>query len=148
MQKKPSQAFGFMNAAAAAAVVSGRKAYGSKVHLLNLVLYLLGLLPLTLLIINLRPTQMMGQNGTSVVVGPIPVRQVLRSTTLSECPAPLTPFPDERTHLIGLSGAEKKKEKNDFSGGHCVKTKDTGAGGGNNDCADEYSSWREGNNIK
>ncbi|XP_062377181.1 transient receptor potential cation channel subfamily A member 1b [Sardina pilchardus] len=50
-------------------------AYGSKVHLLNLVIYLLGLLPLTFLIINLRPTQTTGQNGTSVVVGPIPIRQ-------------------------------------------------------------------------
>ncbi|XP_048121828.1 transient receptor potential cation channel subfamily A member 1b [Alosa alosa] len=50
-------------------------AYGSKVHLLNLVIYLLGLLPLTFLIINLRPTQTMGQNGTSVMVSPIPIRQ-------------------------------------------------------------------------
>lgn len=78
------------------AAVPGRQAYGSKVHLLNLVIYLLGLLPLTFLIINLRPAQMTGQNGTSVVVGPIPVRQVLHSAqqTLPERPAPLTPFPD------------------------------------------------------
>ncbi|KAL2085161.1 hypothetical protein ACEWY4_018481 [Coilia grayii] len=51
-------------------------AYGSKVHLLNLVIYLLGLLPLTFLIVNLRPTPTAGHNGTSVVVGPIPVHQV------------------------------------------------------------------------
>ncbi|XP_012671527.2 transient receptor potential cation channel subfamily A member 1b [Clupea harengus] len=50
-------------------------AYGSRVHLINLVIYLLGLLPLTFLIVNLRPTQTTGQNGTSVVVGPIPISQ-------------------------------------------------------------------------
>ncbi|XP_066523799.1 transient receptor potential cation channel subfamily A member 1b isoform X2 [Hoplias malabaricus] len=33
------------------------KAYGSKVHLVNLAVYLLGLLPLTFLIINLKPAQ-------------------------------------------------------------------------------------------
>uniref|UniRef100_A0AAY4ATT1 Ion transport domain-containing protein n=1 Tax=Denticeps clupeoides TaxID=299321 RepID=A0AAY4ATT1_9TELE len=50
-------------------------AYGSKVHLLNLAIYLLGLLPLTYLIVNLKPTQNM-ENGTSVTMVPISFHQV------------------------------------------------------------------------
>uniref|UniRef100_A0AAY4AWX0 Ion transport domain-containing protein n=1 Tax=Denticeps clupeoides TaxID=299321 RepID=A0AAY4AWX0_9TELE len=51
-------------------------AYGSKVHLLNLAIYLLGLLPLTYLIVNLKPTQNM-ENGTSVTMVPISFHQVV-----------------------------------------------------------------------
>lgn len=40
----------------------GRGAYGSKAHLLNIIMYMLGLLPLTHLIVMLRPT--MENNGT------------------------------------------------------------------------------------
>ncbi|KAG1953889.1 transient receptor potential cation channel subfamily A [Pimephales promelas] len=47
------------------------KAYGSKVHLLNLAVYLLGLLPLTYLILNLRPSQDISTNGTSVTMVPV-----------------------------------------------------------------------------
>ncbi|XP_051738739.1 transient receptor potential cation channel subfamily A member 1b isoform X1 [Ctenopharyngodon idella] len=47
------------------------KAYGSKVHLLNLAVYLLGLLPLTYLILNLRPSQNISANGTSVIMVPV-----------------------------------------------------------------------------
>ncbi|CAM4721838.1 unnamed protein product [Leuciscus chuanchicus] len=47
------------------------KAYGSKVHLLNLAVYLLGLLPLTYLILNLRPSQDISANGTSVIMVPV-----------------------------------------------------------------------------
>ncbi|KAK3541261.1 hypothetical protein QTP86_019188 [Hemibagrus guttatus] len=41
------------------------KAYGSKAHLLNLAVYLLGLLPLTYLVMNLKPTQINTTNGTT-----------------------------------------------------------------------------------
>ncbi|KAL0156921.1 hypothetical protein M9458_048167, partial [Cirrhinus mrigala] len=47
------------------------KAYGSKVHLLNLAIYLLGLLPLTYLILNLRPKQEVFGNNTSVIMVPV-----------------------------------------------------------------------------
>ncbi|XP_030623411.1 transient receptor potential cation channel subfamily A member 1b [Chanos chanos] len=50
-------------------------AYGSKVHLLNLAIYLLGLLPLTFLIVNLRPTQINSTNGTSVTLKPVSFRE-------------------------------------------------------------------------
>lgn len=40
----------------------GREAYGSKAHLLNIIMYMLGLLPLTHLLVMLRPT--MQTNGT------------------------------------------------------------------------------------
>lgn len=39
-----------------------RVAYGSKAHFLNILLYLLGLLPLTYLMVSLRPS--MSINGT------------------------------------------------------------------------------------
>ncbi|XP_051542893.1 transient receptor potential cation channel subfamily A member 1-like [Myxocyprinus asiaticus] len=51
------------------------KAYGSKVHLLNLAVYLLGLLPLTYLILNLRPSQDISTNGTSVIMVPVSFRE-------------------------------------------------------------------------
>uniref|UniRef100_A0AAY4ASW9 Ion transport domain-containing protein n=1 Tax=Denticeps clupeoides TaxID=299321 RepID=A0AAY4ASW9_9TELE len=57
-------------------------AYGSKVHLLNLAIYLLGLLPLTYLIVNLKPTQNM-ENGTSVTMVPISFHQ--QSGLISTC---------------------------------------------------------------
>lgn len=41
-----------------------RVAYGSKAHFLNILLYLLGLMPLTYLIVSLRPT--MSTNGTGI----------------------------------------------------------------------------------
>ncbi|XP_053467815.1 transient receptor potential cation channel subfamily A member 1b isoform X2 [Ictalurus furcatus] len=47
------------------------KAYGSKAHLLNLAVYLLGLLPLTYLVINLNPTQISTPNGTTFNMEPI-----------------------------------------------------------------------------
>lgn len=55
-----------------------RVAYGSKAHLLNMFLYLLGLLPLTHLIVTLRPTL----NATSteepeILMVPISFRKVL-----------------------------------------------------------------------
>lgn len=53
-----------------------RKAYGSKVHLLNLAVYLLGLLPLTYLILNLRPSQNISANGTSVIMVPVSFSEV------------------------------------------------------------------------
>ncbi|XP_051970094.1 transient receptor potential cation channel subfamily A member 1-like isoform X1 [Xyrauchen texanus] len=51
------------------------KAYGSKVHLLNLAVYLLGLLPLTYLILCLRPSQDFFTNGTSVIMVPVSFRE-------------------------------------------------------------------------
>uniref|UniRef100_A0A8C0YQN7 Transient receptor potential cation channel, subfamily A, member 1b n=1 Tax=Cyprinus carpio carpio TaxID=630221 RepID=A0A8C0YQN7_CYPCA len=51
-------------------------AYGSKVHLLNLAVYLLGLLPLTYLILNLRPKQDVFGNSTSVIMVPVSFREV------------------------------------------------------------------------
>uniref|UniRef100_A0A672L0R5 Transient receptor potential cation channel subfamily A member 1-like n=1 Tax=Sinocyclocheilus grahami TaxID=75366 RepID=A0A672L0R5_SINGR len=51
-------------------------AYGSKVHLLNLAVYLLGLLPLTYLILNLRPKQDVFGNNTSVIMVPVSFREV------------------------------------------------------------------------
>ncbi|XP_076866837.1 transient receptor potential cation channel subfamily A member 1b [Brachyhypopomus gauderio] len=50
------------------------KAYGSKAHLLNLAIYLLGLLPLTYLIINLKPTQNVSTNGTAITTEPTSFR--------------------------------------------------------------------------
>ncbi|KAA0704824.1 Transient receptor potential cation channel subfamily A member 1 [Triplophysa tibetana] len=47
------------------------KAYGSKVHLINLAIYLLGLLPLTYLILSLRPCQDFSTNSTSVTMVPV-----------------------------------------------------------------------------
>ncbi|KAL6462943.1 hypothetical protein MHYP_G00293650 [Metynnis hypsauchen] len=47
------------------------RAYGSKVHLLNLAVYLLGLLPLTYLIISLKQTQSGSANSTSFTVEPV-----------------------------------------------------------------------------
>uniref|UniRef100_A0A8C2IZP4 Transient receptor potential cation channel, subfamily A, member 1b n=1 Tax=Cyprinus carpio TaxID=7962 RepID=A0A8C2IZP4_CYPCA len=55
-----------------------QKVYGSKVHLLNLAVYLLGLLPLTYLILNLRPKQEVFGNNTSVIMVPISFREVDR----------------------------------------------------------------------
>ncbi|KAF4095954.1 transient receptor potential cation channel subfamily A member 1b [Onychostoma macrolepis] len=51
------------------------KAYGSKVHLLNLAIYLLGLLPLTYLILNLRPKQEVFGNNTSVTMVPVSFKE-------------------------------------------------------------------------
>uniref|UniRef100_A0A8C0YLI2 Transient receptor potential cation channel, subfamily A, member 1b n=1 Tax=Cyprinus carpio carpio TaxID=630221 RepID=A0A8C0YLI2_CYPCA len=59
-------------------ICSYRKVYGSKVHLLNLAVYLLGLLPLTYLILNLRPKQEVFGNNTSVIMVPISFREVDR----------------------------------------------------------------------
>uniref|UniRef100_A0A8B9HCX4 Transient receptor potential cation channel, subfamily A, member 1b n=1 Tax=Astyanax mexicanus TaxID=7994 RepID=A0A8B9HCX4_ASTMX len=56
------------------------KAYGSKVHLLNLAVYLLGLLPLTYLIINLKPTQNTSVNGTTVTMASVSFRTVPPNT--------------------------------------------------------------------
>ncbi|KAI4880444.1 hypothetical protein NFI96_000308 [Prochilodus magdalenae] len=50
------------------------KAYGSKVHLLNLAVYLLGLLPLTYLIISLKPHHSVSANSTSITIEPISFR--------------------------------------------------------------------------
>lgn len=53
-----------------------RKAYGSKAHLLNLAVYLLGLLPLTYLVVNLNPTQINTPNGTTFNMEPISFHEV------------------------------------------------------------------------
>ncbi|XP_037390095.1 transient receptor potential cation channel subfamily A member 1b [Pygocentrus nattereri] len=50
------------------------RAYGSKVHLLNLAVYLLGLLPLTYLIISLKPTWSGSANSTSFTIEPVSFR--------------------------------------------------------------------------
>ncbi|XP_063062573.1 transient receptor potential cation channel subfamily A member 1b [Engraulis encrasicolus] len=50
-------------------------AYGSKIHLLKVFINLLGLLPLTFLIIHLRPTLEVAHNGTAVTVSPIPLQK-------------------------------------------------------------------------
>ncbi|KAM9436779.1 transient receptor potential cation channel subfamily A member 1-like isoform 2-T2 [Clarias gariepinus] len=47
------------------------KAYGSKAHLLNLAVYLLGLLPLTYLVIKLKSTQFRTANGTAFTMEPV-----------------------------------------------------------------------------
>uniref|UniRef100_A0A3B4D255 Ion transport domain-containing protein n=1 Tax=Pygocentrus nattereri TaxID=42514 RepID=A0A3B4D255_PYGNA len=52
------------------------RAYGSKVHLLNLAVYLLGLLPLTYLIISLKPTWSGSANSTSFTIEPVSFRTV------------------------------------------------------------------------
>ncbi|XP_016301543.1 transient receptor potential cation channel subfamily A member 1-like [Sinocyclocheilus anshuiensis] len=59
------------------------KAYGSKVHLLNLAVYLLGLLPLTYLILNLRPKQDVFGNNTSVTMVPVSFRE--QKSLISVC---------------------------------------------------------------
>uniref|UniRef100_A0A673H037 Transient receptor potential cation channel subfamily A member 1-like n=1 Tax=Sinocyclocheilus rhinocerous TaxID=307959 RepID=A0A673H037_9TELE len=59
------------------------KAYGSKVHLLNLAVYLLGLLPLTYLILNLRPKQDVFGNNTSVIMVPVSFRE--QKSLISVC---------------------------------------------------------------
>ncbi|XP_042570143.1 transient receptor potential cation channel subfamily A member 1-like [Cyprinus carpio] len=59
------------------------KVYGSKVHLLNLAVYLLGLLPLTYLILNLRPKQEVFGNNTSVIMVPISFRE--QKSLISVC---------------------------------------------------------------
>uniref|UniRef100_A0A8C1H3I3 Transient receptor potential cation channel, subfamily A, member 1b n=1 Tax=Cyprinus carpio carpio TaxID=630221 RepID=A0A8C1H3I3_CYPCA len=59
------------------------KAYGSKVHLLNLAVYLLGLLPLTYLILNLRPKQDVFGNSTSVIMVPVSFRE--QKSLISVC---------------------------------------------------------------
>uniref|UniRef100_A0A8C7K278 Transient receptor potential cation channel, subfamily A, member 1b n=1 Tax=Oncorhynchus kisutch TaxID=8019 RepID=A0A8C7K278_ONCKI len=58
-------------------------AYGSAAHLLNLFVYLLGLLPLTHLIVSLRPSlDYTGpDNTTAVTMVPISVREVLYTNT-------------------------------------------------------------------
>uniref|UniRef100_A0A8C1IMK1 Ion transport domain-containing protein n=1 Tax=Cyprinus carpio TaxID=7962 RepID=A0A8C1IMK1_CYPCA len=58
-------------------------AYGSKVHLLNLAVYLLGLLPLTYLILNLRPKQDVFGNSTSVIMVPVSFRE--QKSLISVC---------------------------------------------------------------
>ncbi|KTG06155.1 hypothetical protein cypCar_00031499 [Cyprinus carpio] len=64
-----------------------RKVYGSKVHLLNLAVYLLGLLPLTYLILNLRPKQEVFGNNTSVIMVPISFRERINYFTDFSNPA-------------------------------------------------------------
>ncbi|XP_059390620.1 transient receptor potential cation channel subfamily A member 1-like [Carassius carassius] len=59
------------------------KVYGSKVHLLNLAVYLLGLLPLTYLILNLRPKQDVFGNNTSVIMVPVSFRE--QKSLISVC---------------------------------------------------------------
>uniref|UniRef100_A0A8K9V2J5 Transient receptor potential cation channel, subfamily A, member 1b n=1 Tax=Oncorhynchus mykiss TaxID=8022 RepID=A0A8K9V2J5_ONCMY len=58
-------------------------AYGSAAHLLNLFVYLLGLLPLTHLIVSLRPSldYTSPDNTTAVTMVPISFREVLYSNT-------------------------------------------------------------------
>ncbi|XP_050954767.1 transient receptor potential cation channel subfamily A member 1b isoform X3 [Labeo rohita] len=63
------------------------KAYGSKVHLLNLAIYLLGLLPLTYLILNLRPKQEVFGNNTSVIMVPVSFREKVNYFTDLSNPA-------------------------------------------------------------
>ncbi|XP_034025950.1 transient receptor potential cation channel subfamily A member 1b [Thalassophryne amazonica] len=46
-------------------------AYGSKAHMLNLLLYLLGLLPLTHIIVTLRPTVNTTENVENVIMVPV-----------------------------------------------------------------------------
>uniref|UniRef100_A0A672KVN7 Transient receptor potential cation channel subfamily A member 1-like n=1 Tax=Sinocyclocheilus grahami TaxID=75366 RepID=A0A672KVN7_SINGR len=62
-------------------------AYGSKVHLLNLAVYLLGLLPLTYLILNLRPKQDVFGNNTSVIMVPVSFRERINYFTDFSNPA-------------------------------------------------------------
>lgn len=45
-----------------------RIAYGSTAHLLNMFMYLLGLLPLTHLIVNLRPTMNVTDTGEHSII--------------------------------------------------------------------------------
>lgn len=59
-------------------VLIRRVAYGSRAHLLNMFLYLLGLLPLTHLIVNLRPTMNTTDTGEhSIVMVPSAFSEVL-----------------------------------------------------------------------
>uniref|UniRef100_A0A668A3C3 Transient receptor potential cation channel, subfamily A, member 1b n=1 Tax=Myripristis murdjan TaxID=586833 RepID=A0A668A3C3_9TELE len=51
-------------------------AYGSKAHFLNMFIYLLGLLPLTYLIVTLRPTLDTSQGNHNITMVPINLRQV------------------------------------------------------------------------
>ena len=62
---------------------NSRVAYGSAAHLLNLFVYLLGLLPLTHLIVSLRPSlDYTGpDNTTAVTMVPISFREVLYTNT-------------------------------------------------------------------
>ncbi|XP_029934624.1 transient receptor potential cation channel subfamily A member 1b isoform X2 [Myripristis murdjan] len=50
-------------------------AYGSKAHFLNMFIYLLGLLPLTYLIVTLRPTLDTSQGNHNITMVPINLRQ-------------------------------------------------------------------------
>lgn len=59
-------------------------AYGSKAHVLNMFLYLLGLLPLTHLIVSLRPTLNMTDAGNHSVIM-VPISFVEQSVFLSVC---------------------------------------------------------------
>ncbi|KAF7655906.1 hypothetical protein LDENG_00048650, partial [Lucifuga dentata] len=59
-------------------------AYGSKAHLLNMFMYLLGLLPLTHLIVTLRPTMNTTDTGNQTVTM-VPMSFVEQSVFLSIC---------------------------------------------------------------
>uniref|UniRef100_A0AAQ6IJI5 Ion transport domain-containing protein n=1 Tax=Anabas testudineus TaxID=64144 RepID=A0AAQ6IJI5_ANATE len=64
-------------------------AYGSTAHLLNMFMYLLGLLPLTHLIVNLRPTMNVTDTGEhSIIMVPTAFIEVNTSTrfTIINCP--------------------------------------------------------------
>ncbi|XP_076027422.1 transient receptor potential cation channel subfamily A member 1b [Genypterus blacodes] len=59
-------------------------AYGSKAHLLNMSMYLLGLLPLTYLIVSLRPTMNTGGAGNQTITM-VPISFFEQSAFLSWC---------------------------------------------------------------
>lgn len=61
-----------------------RVAYGSKAHFLNILLYLMGLMPLTYLILSLRPS--MSSNGTghhNITMVPVSFHEVGACVTLN-----------------------------------------------------------------
>ncbi|XP_067107898.1 transient receptor potential cation channel subfamily A member 1b [Osmerus mordax] len=60
-------------------------AYGSKAHILNLFVYLLGLLPLTHLIITLRPTLSFPGPGNQTSVNMVPISFMEQSVSRSLC---------------------------------------------------------------
>lgn len=60
-----------------------RVAYGSKAHLLNMFLYLLSLLPLTHLIVSLRPTLNITATGEhSIAMVPVSFIEVLMTVII------------------------------------------------------------------
>ncbi|XP_041670611.1 transient receptor potential cation channel subfamily A member 1b [Cheilinus undulatus] len=59
-------------------------AYGSKAHVLNMIIYILGLLPLTHLIINLRPSLNITETGEHEIIM-VPTSFIEQSVLLSVC---------------------------------------------------------------